>query len=87
LDFVRAINESKKLVGAFYRAGYVLISVEIVKWRRVTNYYAVRDDMINARIIFKDSPVGIDNIRITSRMLDDLPELIKIGLNFLTDEN
>lgn len=83
LDFVAKINKDQKLVGAICHAGWVLISAKIVKDRKATSYFAIKDDMINAGVNFEDSPVVIDNNLITSRMPDDLPDFMKAVLKYL----
>ncbi|MGQ4873582.1 MAG: type 1 glutamine amidotransferase domain-containing protein [Promethearchaeia archaeon] len=83
LDFVAKINEQGKLVAAICHAGWVLISAKVVKGRKATSYYAIKDDMINAGVEFEDKPVVIDNNLITSRMPADLPEFLKAILKFL----
>ncbi len=85
LNFVARINETKKLIGSICHAGWVLISAKIVKDRRATSYFAIKDDMVNAGAKFEDFPVVIDNNLITSRMPDDLPEFMKAVLVFLKD--
>ncbi|MHA1489676.1 MAG: type 1 glutamine amidotransferase domain-containing protein [Promethearchaeota archaeon] len=83
LDFVAKINEQGKLVGAICHAGWVLISAKIVKDRKATSYYAIKDDMVNAGVKFEDVPVVIDDNLITSRTPDDLPDFMKAILTFL----
>ena len=84
LDFVAKINEQGKLVAAICHAGWVLISAKIVKDREATAYFAIRDDMINAGVKFRDNPVVIDGNLITSRTPDDLPQFMKAVLDFLS---
>ncbi|MFW9867678.1 MAG: type 1 glutamine amidotransferase domain-containing protein [Candidatus Thorarchaeota archaeon] len=83
LELVAKINEQGKLVGSICHAGWVLISANIVKDRRATSYFAIKDDMINAGAKFQDSSVVIDNNLITSRTPDDLPDFMKAVLKFL----
>lgn len=83
LEFVSKINEQGKLVGAICHAGWVLISAKIVKDREATSYFAIRDDMINAGVKYRDEPVVVDGNLITSRTPDDLPQFMKGVLNFL----
>ena len=83
LDFVAKINAQEKLVGAICHAGWVLISAHIVKDRKATSYFAIKDDMINAGSIFQDKPVVVDGNLITSRKPDDLPDFMKEVLKFL----
>ena len=83
LDFVHTIDQQKKLVGAICHAGWVLISSKVIKNRKATSYYAIKDDMINAGAIFEDSSVVVDGNLITSRMPDDLPDFMKEVLKFI----
>ena len=83
LEFISKMNDEKKLVGAICHAGWVLISAKIIKNRKVTSYFAIKDDMINAGAMFEDSSVVIDSNLITSRMPSDLPDFMKAVLNFL----
>ena len=83
LEFVSKINEQGKLLGAICHAGWVLISAKVVKDREATSYFAIRDDMINAGVKFRDEPVVVDGNLITSRMPDDLPQFMRAVLKFL----
>ncbi len=83
LDFVAKINDQNKLVGAICHAGWVLISAKIIKDRKATSYFAIKDDMVNAGAKFEDKPVVVDDNLITSRKPDDLPDFMKEVLKFL----
>ena len=83
LEFVSRINDEKKLIGAICHAGWVLISAKILKNRKATSYFAIKDDMINAGALFEDSKVVIDKNLITSRSPDDLPVFMQAILHFL----
>ena len=83
MEFVAKINEHGKLVGAICHAGWVLISAKVINSRKVTSYFAIKDDMINAGAKFEDSPVVIDENLITSRMPEDLPKFMIAVLEFL----
>ena len=83
LNFVAKINDEGRLVGAICHAGWVLISAKIIRGRKATSYFAIKDDMLNAGAIFEDLPVVIDNNLITSRSPEDLPDFMKAVLNFL----
>jgi protease I len=85
LEFVHKINEQKKLVGAVCHAGWVLISSKVIKGRKATSYYAIKDDMINAGVDFHDESVIVDGNLITSRTPDDLPDFMRAVLKFLRE--
>ncbi|TFF85325.1 MAG: type 1 glutamine amidotransferase [Promethearchaeota archaeon] len=83
LEFVKKINESKKLLAAICHAGWVLISAKILMGKAATSYFAIKDDMINAGVLYKDKAVVIDDNLITSRSPDDLPEFMKAIIEYL----
>ncbi|MFX1257684.1 MAG: type 1 glutamine amidotransferase domain-containing protein [Promethearchaeota archaeon] len=85
LNFVAKVNKQGKLVGAICHAGWVLISAKVLRDRRATSYFAIKDDMINAGAKFLDAPVVIDSNLITSRKPDDLPDFMKAVLDFLSN--
>jgi protease I len=79
--FVRSIAESGKVTAAICHAGWVLISAGVIKGKRVTSFFSIRDDMVNAGADWVDEEVVVDGNIITSRSPADLPafcrELIK----------
>lgn len=73
LKLVREAFEKGKVVAAICHAGWVLISAGILKGRRATSFFAIKDDMVNAGALWEDSEVIVDGNLITSRKPDDLP--------------
>src|SRR5690625_7574502 len=47
LDFVRKLDQAEKTIGQICHAGWVLVSADILKNRKVTSTPANKDDMIN----------------------------------------
>ena len=68
-DAVRA----DKVEAAICHAGWMLCSAGVLKGRKATSFFAIKDDMINAGAQWVDEPVVIDGKLITSRTPDDLP--------------
>lgn len=64
---------SGKLVAAICHAGWMLCSAGVAKGRKVTSYFAIKDDMINAGADWLDEAVVVDKNLVTSRTPDDLP--------------
>lgn len=77
LQFVRKMFETEKVVAAICHAGWVLISAQIIKGKRVTGYYAIRDDLINAGVKLLDQPVVVEKNLVTSRSPADLPFFVE----------
>jgi len=61
----------------------VLASAGILKGKKATSFFAIKDDLINAGTKFVDSEVVVDGNLITSRNPYDLPTFCKEIINFL----
>jgi len=72
-DFVREMYKKNKIVAAICHGGWVLASAGIVKDKKVTGFYAIKDDLVNAGGKFIDKEVVVDGNLITSRNPYDLP--------------
>lgn len=77
LNFVRTMNEAGKAIAFICHAGWVPISAGIVKGRKLTSFFAIKDDLVNAGADWTDQEVVIDGNLITSRDPDDLPAFCK----------
>jgi protease I len=75
--FVRDMDKAGKPVAAICHAGWMLISAGIVKGRRATCFFSIKDDMVaaGARYIV-DEAVVVDGNLITSRSPKDLPQFV-----------
>ena len=82
--FVKDMNAKGKLVAYICHAGWLPISAGIVKGRKATSVAAIKDDMINAGVDWRDAPVVVDRNMITSRTPEDLPEFMKAVIAFFT---
>lgn len=72
-NFVKGMYRQGKIVAAICHAGWVLVSAGILKGKKVTGFYAIKDDLINAGAQFMDKEVVVDGNLITSRNPYDLP--------------
>jgi len=84
--FVRDIYRKKKAVAAICHGGWVLVSAGILKGRRVTGFYAIKDDLVNAGAHFMDKEVVVDGNLITSRNPYDLPAFCREMIKWLKKE-
>lgn len=73
LKLVRDMDAAGKVVAAICHAGWVLCSAGILKGRRATCFFAIKDDVINAGARYSDEEVVVDRNLITSRVPTDLP--------------
>ncbi|RJP77372.1 MAG: type 1 glutamine amidotransferase [Desulfobacteraceae bacterium] len=83
VDIVRKMDAAGKPIAAICHAGWMLISAGILKGRKATSFFAIKDDMVNAGAIWEDSEVMVDRNLITSRKPDDLPAFMKALLKIM----
>ena len=81
--FVREFFDSKKPVAAICHAGWMLVSADIIRGRRVTSYFSIKDDMVNAGGKWVDEEVVVDGALVTSRTPDDLPAFMRAIIGVL----
>jgi protease I len=73
IDLVRQIHAAGKPVAAICHAGWVLVSADLCRGRRLTSFVAIKDDLIAAGGQWVDEECVIDGNLITARKPDDLP--------------
>lgn len=84
-QLVADINAQGKLVAAICHAGWVLCSAHgMLKGRKATSFFAIKDDMVNAGADWVDEPVVVDGNLVTSRKPEDLPVFMKACLDVLS---
>ena len=66
LQLTREIYEAGKPVAFICHAGWVPISAGIVRGKRGTSVGAIKDDLVNAGLLWEDSPVVVDGNLISS---------------------
>ncbi|MGD8537798.1 MAG: type 1 glutamine amidotransferase domain-containing protein [Candidatus Aminicenantes bacterium] len=81
--FVKKIFQSGKLVAAICHAGWVLVSADILRDKKATCFFAIKDDLVNAGATFIDKEVVVDGNLITSRNPYDLPAFCREIVKFL----
>ncbi|MBN1290867.1 MAG: type 1 glutamine amidotransferase [Candidatus Latescibacteria bacterium] len=77
VEFVKHMHEDGKVIGAICHAGWMLASAGILKGKKVTSFFAIKDDVVNAGAEWIDREVVRDGNIITSRKQDDLPAFCK----------
>jgi protease I len=77
LQLTREIHDAGKPVAFICHAGWVPISAGIVRGRRGTSVGAIKDDLVNAGLLWEDSPVVVDGNLISSRTPADLPQFMR----------
>jgi protease I len=84
VDLVKAAAAAGKIVAAICHGGWLLCSARCITGRRVTGFFAIRDDLENAGGIYFDAEVVRDGNLITSRVPSDLPAFCRAIIEALT---
>jgi protease I len=84
VGLVREAVQQGKVVAAICHAGWMLASAGVLKGRRATSFFSIKDDMINAGAQWVDAEVVVDGTLITSRKPDDLPAFCRAIVAALT---
>jgi len=77
------LNTAGKPVAWICHAGWMAISADIIRGKRVTSFPSIRDDMVNAGGEWVDEPLVTDGNLISSRVPDDLPAFCRAILDAL----
>ena len=77
VNLVRDAAREGKVLAAICHGPWMLCSGHCLKGRRVTGFYAIRDDVENAGGIWEDAAVVRDGNIVTSRTPDDLPAFMQ----------
>ncbi len=73
VNLVREAYRRGAVVAAICHAGWMLASAGILRGKKVTSFFAIKDDLVNAGAEYVDEEVVVDGNLITSRTPDDLP--------------
>jgi protease I len=73
VKLVRDAFQHGKVVAAICHAGWMPVSAGILKGKRATSFFSIKDDLVNAGATWVDEEVVVDGNLITSRKPDDLP--------------
>ncbi|QPC46525.1 type 1 glutamine amidotransferase domain-containing protein [Mangrovibacillus cuniculi] len=77
LNFVKHMDKKQKPIGQICHAGWVLISADVLRGKKVTSTPGIKHDMMNAGAEWVDEPVVVDGHIISSRRPPDLPDYMR----------
>lgn len=61
LKFISDFHASGRVVASICHAGQLLISAKLVKGRKISGYYSIKDDIVNAGGTYVDAPFVTDD--------------------------
>jgi protease I len=85
VNLVRDAFEQGKVVAAICHAGWMLASADVLKGKKATCFFAIKDDLVNAGADYVDAEVVRDGNLITSRTPADLPAFCRTIIQALSE--
>jgi protease I len=85
VNLVRDVFEQGKVVAAICHAGWMLASADVVRGKKATCFFAIKDDLVNAGATYVDAEVVRDGNLITSRVPSDLPAFCRTIVEALSE--
>jgi protease I len=85
VNLVREVFEQGKVVAAICHAGWMLASADVLRGKKATCFFAIKDDLVNAGADYVDAEVVRDGNLITSRMPSDLPAFCRTIIEALKE--
>ena len=80
IEFISEFHKNKKIIGCICSGAQLLISAKIVKGKKISGYYSMKDDIINAGAEYTDLQAVIDDRIITTAHYKDLGPWMKAVL-------
>jgi protease I len=83
-QFVQQMDAAGKLVASICHGPWVLCSAGgMLKGRKATSFFAIKDDVIHAGADWVDAEVVVDRNLVTSRKPEDLPAFCRAAIQVL----
>src|SRR6476660_3774737 len=83
-QFVKDMDAAGKLVACICHGPWVLCSAGgMLKGRKATSFFAIKDDVVNAGAKWEDAEVVVDNNLVTSRKPEGLPAFCRASMDVL----
>lgn len=77
VNFVKEMDRLGKPIAAICHGPWMMASCCDLKGKKVTGFFAIKDDLVNAGAEYVDAKVVVDKNLITSRTPEDLPAFLK----------
>ena len=87
IQFISDFNSSGKTIASICHAAQLLISAKIVKGKKISGYYSIKDDINNAGAIYTDEPAVVDGNIISTAHYKDLGPWMKKTLEVCSNDN
>ena len=87
IKFISEFDKKNKIIACICSGAQMLISAKVVKGRKISGYYSMRDDIENAGGIYEDLPAVVDKNIVTTAHYKDLGPWMKAALELLKNQS
>ena len=87
IQFISEFNSSGKTIASICHAAQLLISAKVVKGKKISGYYSIKDDINNAGAIYTDEPAVVDGNIVSTAHYKDLGPWMKKTLEVCSKDN
>ncbi len=77
VELVKDMDKENKIIAAICHGPWMMASCCDLKGKKITAFYSIKDDLVNAGGEYIDEEVVVDGNLITSRTPKDLPAFLK----------
>ena len=83
INFINNFDKKGKIIACICSGAQLLISAKVVKGRKISGYYSMKDDIENAGAIYEDMPAVIDKNIVTTAHYKDMGPWMKAAIKLL----
>ncbi len=87
IQFISEFNSSGKTIASICHAAQLLISAKVVKGKKISGYYSIKDDINNAGASYTDEPAVVDGNIVSTAHYKDLGPWMKKTLEVCSKDN
>jgi protease I len=80
IEFITRFHNEEKIIACICSGTQLLISAKIVRGKKISGYYSMKDDIINAGATYTDLPAVIDDRIVTTAHYKDMGPWMKAVL-------
>ena len=81
LNIIAGFSSNNILIGSICHGSQLLISSSVVKGKKISGYYSIKDDINNAGAVYTDEPAVVDGNIVTTAHYKDLGIWMKTALD------
>jgi len=87
IDFVKEWNNQGKVIASTCHGAQLLISAKVVKGRKISGYYSIKDDIENAGATYVDAPFVVDDNIVSSPHYKHSGPWVKAAIDLYYNRN